>query len=140
MSRERPRLSSREGWLLTAPSPVVLLVVAVRHPLAEYLRGCGFTVFEAANGDEARRALQASLNIEIVLADMSTDGSGFFLRKWIKDENLPVEVILAGSVGKAVQHAGDLCTEGPALAKPYDHRLVLEHIRQILARRDRGQR
>jgi CheY-like chemotaxis protein len=119
---------------------VVLLVegdIVVRHPLAEYLRECGFTVFEAANGDEARRALTASLQIEIVLADMSTPGSGFVLRQWIKEQILPVDIILAGSVEKAVQQAGDLCNEGPAIAKPYEHNLILQHIRDSLARRGR---
>ena len=45
---------------MTSFSTVVLLVegdIIVRHPLAEYLRECGFTVFEASNGDEAKRAL-----------------------------------------------------------------------------------
>jgi CheY-like chemotaxis protein len=39
---------------MTACSAAVLLVdddIIVRHPLAEYLRECGFTVFEASNGD-----------------------------------------------------------------------------------------
>ena len=128
---------------MQASSPVVLLVegdIVVRHPLAEYLRECGFTVFEAANGDEAMRALNGSLGIEVVLADMATTGSGFALRQWIKDQNLPVEVILAGSVAKAVQRAADLCEDGPRLAKPYDHILVRDQIRQALARRDRARR
>jgi DNA-binding response OmpR family regulator len=41
---------------MTAFSPVVLLVehdIIVRHALAEYLRECGFTVFEASNGDDS---------------------------------------------------------------------------------------
>ena len=127
---------------MTPSTAVVLLVegdIIVRHPLAEYLRECGFTVFEAANGDEAMRALKTpELRIEFVLADMMTPGSGFSLRQWIRTENLPVEVILAGSIEKAVDHAGTLCNEGPGLAKPYDHHFVLDHIRQALARRDRG--
>jgi DNA-binding response OmpR family regulator len=127
---------------VTSYAAVVLLVegdIIVRHPLAEYLRECGFTVFEAANGDEAMRALKTpELGIEFVLADMTTPGSGFSLRHWIRTENLPVEVILAGSIAKAVDHAGSLCKEGPALAKPYDHHLVLDQIRQAVARRDRN--
>ena len=127
---------------MTSYAAVVLLVegdIIVRHPLAEYLRECGFTVFEAANGDEAMRALKTpELGIEFVLADMTTPGSGFSLRHWIRTENLPVEVILAGSIAKAVDHAGSLCNEGPALAKPYDHHLVLDQIRRALARRNQG--
>ena len=127
---------------MTSPTAVVLLVegdIIVRHPLAEYLRECGFTVFEAADGDEAMRALKTpELRIEFVLADMMTPGSGFSLRQWIRTENLPVEVVLAGSIEKAVDRAGSLCNEGPGLAKPYDHHLVLDHIRQALARRERN--
>ena len=128
---------------MTSSSPVVLLVegdIIVRHPLAEYLRECGFTVFEASNGDEAKRALTTpSLQIEVVLADMATEGSGFALRGWIKEHNHPAEVILAGSIEKAVDRAASICKDGPALAKPYQHLLVLDHIRRALARRDRGQ-
>jgi DNA-binding NtrC family response regulator len=125
---------------MTSSSPVVLLVegdIVVRHPLAEYLRECGFTVFEASNGDEARRALTApDLRIEVVLADMATDGGGFALQRWLKQQNHSAEVILAGSIEKAVDSAADICHEGPALAKPYEHHFVLDHIRRAVARRD----
>lgn len=127
---------------MTSSSPVVLLVdgdIVVRHPLAEYLRECGFTVFEASNGDEARRALETpSLEIAVVLADMATEGSGFPLQRWIREHHRSVEVILAGSIEGAVDQAANLCKEGPALAKPYEHLLVLDHIRRALARRDKG--
>jgi DNA-binding response OmpR family regulator len=118
---------------MTSPSPVVLLVegdITVRHPLAEYLRECGFTVFEASNGDEAKRALTTNLQNEIVLTDMATEGSGFALRRWSRERGHPAEVILAGSIEKAVDRAASICRDGPALAKPYDHLLVLDHIRQ----------
>ncbi len=121
---------------------VVLLVegdIIVRHPLAEYLRACGFTVFEASTGDEAMRVLKtAEIRIDVVLADMTTPGSGFTLRQWIEAESIPVEVIMAGSVEKAVDQAGKICHEGPAVAKPYEHHLVLDQIRQAQARRNRA--
>jgi DNA-binding response OmpR family regulator len=120
---------------------VVLLVegdIVVRHPLAEYLRSCGFLVYEAATGDEAKQYLNsAAVDVDFILADMTTTGSGFALRKWVMEQGLRAEVILAGSTEKAVAQAGDLCNEGPALAKPWDHRLVLEHIKQVIARRAR---
>ena len=127
---------------MTSTATVVLLVegdIIARHPLAEYLRECGFTVLEAANGDEAMLALKTpELGIELMLADMTTPGSGFPLRQWIRAEKLAVEVVLAGSIRKTVEGAGKICNEGPGLAKPYDHRLVLDYIRQAMARRDRG--
>jgi hypothetical protein len=66
---------------------------------------------------------------------MTTTGSGFALRQWIQTRNPAVQVILAGSIEKAVDKAGGLCNEGPALAKPWDHRLVLDQIRRSLAKR-----
>ena len=126
---------------MSSVNPVVLLVegdIVARFPLAQYLRQCGFTVVEAANGEEAKLALQSpDLKVEVVLADMRTEGGGFALRQWIGGENLYVTVIVAGSIEKAVEQAGDPCNEGPALAKPYEHRLVLDHIRRAIARRDR---
>jgi DNA-binding response OmpR family regulator len=128
---------------MTSSSLVVLLVegdITVRHPLAEYLRECGFTVFEASNGDEAKLAMTApNLQIEVVLADMMTEGSGFTLQRWIKENNHTAEVILAGSIEKAVDRAASICKNGPALVKPYEHHLVLDHIRRALARRNRGE-
>ena len=78
------------------------------------------------------------LKIEVVLADIETEGSGFTLKHWIDAEKLDVHVILSGSPDKIVERAGSLCLEGPALAKPYEHQLVRDHIHQALARRDRA--
>jgi len=121
----------------------ILLVegdIVVRHPLAEYLRECGFAVFEAVDGDEARQILTApQIGVDIVLADMKTAASGFELRRWMQDRRHPADIILAGSIEKAVDQAAGVCRDGPALAKPYDHHLVLDRIRRSIARRNRGQ-
>src|ERR1700749_336201 len=97
---------------MTTASPVVLLVegdIVVRLPLGEYLRDCGFTVFEASNGDEAKTLLTSpGAPIEIVLADMATDGSGFALRQWMRENNHPAEIILAGSIERAVDGPADI--------------------------------
>ena len=118
---------------------VVLLVegdIVIRHPLAQYLRNCGFKVIEAATDEEAMQCLSSdSIAIDVVLADMTTIGGGFNLRHWILAHNPSVDVILAGSLEKAVDKAGQLCNEGPALAKPWDHQLVLDQIRRALAKR-----
>lgn len=123
-------MSSEEAVLLIEGD------ILLRHPLAEYLRECGFVVHEAANGEEAKAALGSrKLNVGIVFADMTTVGSGFQLQAWIRSQMPDVEVILAGSIDKAVDQAGRLCNDGPALVKPYEHRLILDRIRKSLSRR-----
>ena len=122
--------------------PIVLIVEAellIRHPLAEYLRECGYRVIETASADEARRILaSAGTAVEIVLADVEAPCiSGFALAAWIRGRHPRIQVILAGSAAMAAEKAGDLCEDGPRLAKRYDHRLVLERIRRQLAARDR---
>ncbi len=120
---------------------VVEVDILVRHPLAKYLRECGYRVIGACNADEARRLLNADFaSIDIVLADADASGSGFELAAWIRGNHPKIEVILAGSVTKAAEKAGDICQDGPALSKPYDHKLVREHIRRLIAARDRRKR
>jgi len=118
--------------------PRVLIVepdVLVRHPLAEYLRECGYRVAEAQTAVEAEQLLQANeLPIDIVLAEGDT---GFHVLAYIRKHELDVQVILAGSVTRATEKAGDLCDDGPAITKPYEHKFVLDRIRQMMAARDR---
>jgi len=111
----------------------------VRHPLAEYLRQCGFRVLEAASTDEARQVLEeGKLRVDIVLADADASGDAFALSSWIRRSHSEVQVILAGSHARAAESAGELCEEGPRLAKPYDHQLLLDEIRRLLAARERN--
>jgi DNA-binding response OmpR family regulator len=123
--------------------PCVLIVEAdilVRNPLAEYLRQCGYRVLEAVDAAEARQVLSGgTAQVNIVLADANVaDGAGFALAGWIRGNHPAVDVILAGSVARAAEKAGELCQDGPALAKPYDHQLLLAEIRRLLAARQRN--
>jgi DNA-binding response OmpR family regulator len=120
---------------------VVEADLLVRNPLAEYLRECGYRVIEACSPAEARQFLdKGSKHIDIVLADVDAPGeSGFALAAWIRSNHPDVEVILAGTVVKVVEKAGDLCAEGPAISKPYEHQFVLHHIRRLQAARQRSQ-
>jgi DNA-binding response OmpR family regulator len=121
--------------------PGLLIVEAdilVRHPLAEYLRECGYRVLEAQNADEARALLETmASSIDVVLADAAGTSDGFELATWCRRTYPNLDVVLAGNVVKAVAKAGEICEEGPALAKPYEHQLVLDRIRRALAERDR---
>jgi DNA-binding response OmpR family regulator len=126
-------------------SPRILIVdsdILVRHPLAEYLRECGYRVVEAANFDEARTLFmqrRRPLAINAVLADVDAPGAenALAFAAWIRANRTGIAVILAGNTDAAAEKAADLCEEGP-LGKPYEHRLVLDRIRRALAARDRA--
>lgn len=114
--------------------------VLIRHPLAEYLRECGYKVAEAVDADEARELLvKGTATIDIVLVHaLSNTDRGFTLANWIRSKYPAIHVILAGTLAKATETAGSLCEDGPALTKPYDHKLILAHIRRMQAARDRA--
>jgi DNA-binding response OmpR family regulator len=121
----------------------VMLIEAdglIRAPLAEYLRECGFRVAEAVNVAEARELLEkAPVSIDMILMDADAPGeNGFAFGAWVRAHYPGVEMILAGSMERTVMKAGELCEEGPAITKPYDHQLVLAEIRRRLAARERN--
>ncbi|RYE60674.1 MAG: response regulator [Hyphomicrobiales bacterium] len=123
-----------------SPSPQCLIVadadVLIRNALAEYLRHCGYKVFEAATSDEVIIALEeGAAKIDALLADAELAGryNAFELRIWVRDHHPDVGVILAGSVDSAAKAAGHLCDEGPHLERPYDAESVAAHIKRLLA-------
>jgi CheY-like chemotaxis protein len=128
--------------------PCVMLVepdLLIRTPLAQYLRDCGFHVVEAFNAAEARAILtNAVIGIDIILMDAAASGlgadepgeNGFHFAAWIRAHHPDIAVILGGNTERTAAKAGQLCEQGPALSKPYDHELVLQEIRRRLAARD----
>ena len=124
---------------MTGEVQTILLAEAdilIRHPLAQYLRECGFTVLEAQSDAEAREILaDEETRVDVLFVDAELDGRGFALAAWARERS--VETIIASSPERAASEARDLCHEGPALAKPYEHHIVLDQIRQLLAARQR---
>ena len=57
----------------------------------------------------------------------SEDAYGFL--HWMRMRDRSVPVLLTGSLEKAVRRAGEFCEEGPNLARPYDHDVVLDEMR-----------
>jgi DNA-binding response OmpR family regulator len=124
--------------------PCLLLVDGeelVRSPLAKYLRECSYRVLEAVNAKEAMRILSHDLQVvEILFVRMESLGNdGFAFAAWVRKNHPSVRVVLAATVAAATRKAGELCEEEPPIRKPYDHQLVLDRIRRLLAERDRGQ-
>ncbi len=114
--------------------------VLVRHSLAEYLRECGYKVAEAVDADEARQLLvKGAGGIDILMVHaLSESDRGFAFASWVQSRFTEIEVVLTGTLTGATEKAGTLCEEGPLLTKPYDHKLVLAHIRRMQAARDRS--
>ena len=110
--------------------------VLIRLSISQYLRDCGYRVIEAANADEAILVLQDGMRVDVVLTDVQMAGTmdGFGLSQWVRSNRPGLEVILAGSVNRAVSAAADLCEENNGvIAKPYDPQVVLDRIRRLLA-------
>jgi DNA-binding response OmpR family regulator len=123
-----------------ADAPTVLVVedeVLVRMATAEYLRECGYRVFEAGSGDEAVAVLQTDIRVDVVFTDVTMPGTlnGFGLAQWVRRERPGVRVILTSGVTRTAQEAQDLCAHGPLMDKPYDHTEVERRIQALLGRR-----
>jgi CheY-like chemotaxis protein len=101
------------------------------------LRECGYKVVEAFTTDEAVEILsRGAPTIDVTLADARSSGrmDGFGFARWVREQGIRTNVVLAASVEKVIGEAGELCEDGPHLAKPYDHRLLLDRIKRELAR------
>ena|SRR5579872_3677003 len=133
------RDSDSASLALTETVLVVDDEVLVRMVIAAYLRDCGYRVVEAANADEAMLVIEQDEEgaVSVVLSDVEMAGEqdGFALANWIRRRRPACEVILAGTAARAAEAAGDLCEQGPTLAKPYEPQAVLDRIRRLLARR-----
>ncbi len=109
--------------------------VLIRHPLAEYLRECGYKVAEALDAAEAIKLLgHEALPIDIVL---SRGEGGLEIAAWVRANDPDIEVFLTGSVERETEKAGELCEDGAAGTMPYEHKFVLERIRQLMGARSK---
>lgn len=119
--------------------PTILLVegnALMRMALAAYLRECGYVIIETDSPTEARRLLDAGTKADIAFIDLEATGEfdGFGLAHWIRKTLPGLKVLLASGVRRAAEMAGDLCEQGPHLARPYSHHELETHIRRLLAR------
>ena len=115
---------------------VVESEVLVRLVIAEFLRECGFKVYEGASAEEARAILESDRPIDIALIDVRLEEqtAGFVLSQWIREHRPGVDVILTSGKRKTAERAEKLCDDGP-LQKPYQPLEVLKRINILLERR-----
>ncbi|MGE0743041.1 MAG: response regulator transcription factor [Hyphomonadaceae bacterium] len=121
--------------------PVVLVVedeVLLRLAIADTLRACGFTVVEAASGDEARALVQAGVAFSLVFSDITMPGEldGAGLALWLRDNGVTAPIVLTSGLATSLKAAEAACDHVKLfLPKPYDHDAVVARIRDLLATR-----
>ena len=129
---------------MSKSSETVLVVddeILIRLVIAEYLRDCGYKVIEAANAQEALLVLQQTeRDVDVLFTDIEMPGDldGFGLAQWVRSNRPATEVILTGSVKRAVNAASNLCEAQNHVPKPYEPQTVLERIQRLLANRTPG--
>jgi CheY-like chemotaxis protein len=129
------------------PPPTVLVVadeVLVRMAVSDYLRECGYNVIETSDAHEAIKVMTSDVLVDvafsdIAISDIAMPGSldGFGLAQWIRRERPDIKVVLTSGIARSAKAAGELCEEGPVLAKPYDHADLERRIRALLASGDK---
>jgi CheY-like chemotaxis protein len=110
--------------------PAVLVVedeILIRSAVAEFLRGAGYKVIEAANAAEAVAVFASGTQIDLVFSDINMPGpmDGFGLVGWITDHHPGIQVILTSAISHA-RRAGEIGVD--FLRKPYR---LAEAVRRI---------
>ena len=118
------------------PSTILIVEdeILIRLAVAEYLRDCGYKVFEACDVAEAKTVLEAELSVGLVFSDVQMPGGedGFALATWIRQRKPDIQVMLTSGLPTIAEKARDLCHDGPVVPKPYEHEGVLQRVRELL--------
>ncbi len=123
--------------------PAILVVedeVLIRLVIADYLRECGFKVYEAGTAAEAIEVLESDqASIDLVFSDIRLPGemNGFALGQWVRTNRPGLPVVLTSGDSKKSDAAKELCENEPFFAKPYDVQLVVARIRTIIEAKSR---
>ncbi|MBC7767759.1 MAG: response regulator [Phycisphaerales bacterium] len=113
--------------------------VLVRLALADDLRARGYTVIEAASGDEARKLVLAGVEFDLIVSDITMPGEldGADLARWLHDNHVTTPVMLTSGMPSALDAARESCANVTAfVSKPYDHDDLLQQVEALLARSD----
>jgi CheY-like chemotaxis protein len=119
----------------TTSSPAVLVVedeVLIRMSIADSLEEAGFTVYEAANADQAIKLLEVHQDIRVLFTDIDMPGSmdGLRLAEAVRNRWPPVKIIITSGHVKIRQE--ELPVDGHFFAKPYDAALVVSAMRNLV--------
>jgi CheY-like chemotaxis protein len=125
----------------TSSDPLILLVeneVLVRMSLAMHLRDSGFTVLEAASGDEAQTIFLSGAAIDLVFSDIDMQGphDGIELAIWVAQHFPETPVILTSGAPNAKEAVTSSGAKIVAFVpKPYQDSAVEALLRKTLPKR-----
>jgi CheY-like chemotaxis protein len=110
--------------------------VLVRTTIAQYLRECGHKVIEGTTADDALKALETPIRVDVVFSEIQLPGEidGFSLASQVRQTHPDIDVILTATVTGSVEKSKELCEEGP-LGKPYHPTDLLTRIQRLRGRR-----
>jgi CheY-like chemotaxis protein len=105
----------------------------VRMAICLHLEDTGFTVFEAANADEAISLLQRHGSIRLVFTDIDMPGSmdGLKLAALVRDRWPPIRIIVTS--GKRIVEITELPDGSMFFAKPYGLEAVSAAMHELVA-------
>ena len=131
-----PKPALQKRTVLLAESDVI-----VRLALAQHLRACAHTVFEAADAAEAKAILLAGQGCDVLLCDPQLVGAdnGFSIAQWVRRHRPQASVVLAASLHTKTLAVVELCGSTPDQALR-DSAALSEKIRLMLAQRARRSR
>ncbi len=102
--------------------------VLLRLAIAAHLREAGHEVVEAADAEEAVRAIGADASIALVFTDVNMSGAldGNALARWIGETHPAIKLLVTSGV--AIENRGTL----PFIAKPYRFSEIEQLIKRLL--------
>lgn len=115
---------------------VVLVVedsAMIRISAIELVQSAGYEALEAADADEAIRALESRDDIDLVFTDVQMPGTmdGIRLSHYIRDRWPPVKLIVAS--GNAIVEESNLPHGSRFFSKPYDDGSIVDAMARLLA-------
>jgi CheY-like chemotaxis protein len=116
--------------------PAILVVedeVLVRLTVADYLRGAGYGVVEAANATEALEVFASGEPVDVVFTDVQMPGDmdGLMLVRWVHEHHPGIQVLVTSGKGEAAVSSG-LIPDGAFFSKPYPLEEVASRIHSFL--------
>jgi two-component SAPR family response regulator len=80
---------------------------------------------------------KTNFHVDVVLSEIDIPGSmnGFGFAQWARSVRPELKILLAGTPERTVQNAAELCEVEPMLQRPYEHKLVRDRIKRLLAAR-----